>query len=28
MVDDITSGIVYSNPQVKAEISRKLDFYC
>jgi|LakMenEpi03Aug12_release.lakeMendotaPanAssembly.Ray.scaffolds.fasta_scaffold5161937_1 hypothetical protein len=27
-IEDIENGIVYSNPLVKAEISRKIDFYC
>jgi len=27
-IEDIENGIVYSNPQVKAEICKKIDFYC
>ena len=28
MIEDVESGLVFSNPQVKAEISKKIDFYC
>jgi len=28
IVEDVINGIVFSNPQVKAEIARKIDFYC
>lgn len=28
MIEDVTKNIVYQNPAVKTEISRKIEFYC
>ena len=28
MIEDVTKNIVYQNPTVKTEISRKIEFYC
>jgi hypothetical protein len=28
MIEDVAKSIVYQNPAVKTEISRKIEFYC